>query len=72
MTSVTLVPQRKVCPSIPGTAKGIIMSQPGVTAAEVHYEERSITVTFDEGKTTAEALAAAVGKEIGIALRPGM
>jgi copper chaperone CopZ len=70
MISRTLVPLRGVCPSIPGTAKGIVLSQPGVIDAQVEYETRSITVTFDPVVTTIEKIAHAIGAEIGVALVP--
>lgn len=35
---------------------------------KVHYEERSLDITFDDAETTAETIIAAIGKEMGLAL----
>lgn len=68
MKTVTFHPSRIGCPSIPGTMKGVVNSIEGVESAEVHYEERSLDVTFDEKKTSTEEIIKSVGKEMGLAL----
>ncbi len=69
--TVTLHPSRIGCPSIPGTMKGIIMSVKGVQDVAVHYEDRSIDVTFDDAHASVEQIIKAVGSEMGLALEPG-
>ncbi len=64
-------PSRIGCPSIPGTMKGIVMSLAGVTDVRVRYEERSIDVTFDDAKTSPDAITAAIGREMGLAMEQG-
>lgn len=66
--TITLHPSRIGCPSIPGTMKGIIMSVKGVTDVVVHYESRSVDVTFDDQEATVEGIVKAVGDEMGLAL----
>lgn len=63
-----IVPLRKLCPSLPGTMKGILMSLPGVTDAEVEYETRSLTVTYDDALLSEATLLSEIGKETGIAM----
>lgn len=69
--TVTFHPSRIGCPSIPGTMKGIVMTLPGVAAVKVRYEDRSIDVTFDDAKTSEDAIIAAIGKEMGLAMETG-
>ena len=69
--TVTLHPSRIGCPSIPGTMKGIVLSIPGVGAVNVRYEDRSIDVTFDDAKTSVDAIIGAIGKEMGLAMEIG-
>ena len=71
MKTVTLHPSRIGCPSIPGTMKGIIHSIPGVDTVVVRYEDRSLDVTFDETKTSADEIIKNIGQEIGLALEIG-
>lgn len=71
MKSITLHPSRIGCPSIPGTMKGIVTSIPGVTAVKVRYEDRSIDVTFDDAKTSVDAIIDAIGTEMGLAMEVG-
>lgn len=66
--TITLYPSRIGCPSIPGTMKGIIMSVKGVQDVVVHYEDRSVDVTFDDAKTSIDRVIKAVGNEMGLAL----
>ena len=68
---ITLHPSRIGCPSIPGTMKGMVMSIPGVTDVKVRYDDRSLDVTLDDGKTSAEAIAKKIGEEMGLAMEVG-
>ena len=68
----TFCPSRIDCPSIPATMKGVIVSLKGVKDAKVHYEERSVDVTFDDAETSDNAIIQAVGKEMGLALKVAM
>ena len=67
----TLHPSRIGCPSIPGTMKGIVISIPGVSAVKVRDEDRSIDVTFDDEKTSEDAIIKAIGREMGLAMEVG-
>lgn len=69
--TITLHPSRIGCPSIPGTMKGIVSSLPGVADVRVRYEDRSIDVTFDDGKINAEKIIEAIGREMGLAMEIG-
>ena len=69
--TATFLPSRIGCPSIPGTVKGIIVSLPGVQDVKVHYEERSVDVTFDDGRTSEEAISKKIGEEMGLAFSAG-
>ena len=69
--TITLHPSRIGCPSIPGTMKGIIMSLPGVSDVKVRYEDRSIDITFEDEKVSAEKIKEIIGKEMGLAMIEG-
>ena len=50
------------------------MSIPGVINVVVRYEERSLDITFDDGKTSPEILIKKIGDEMGLAMevaKPG-
>ena len=47
------------CPVCPITVKQALTKIPGVTRAEVSFEKRQATVTFDDAKTNVEALTRA-------------
>ena len=47
------------CPVCPITVKQALTNVPGVTGAEVSFEKRQATVTFDDAKTNVEALTRA-------------
>lgn len=68
LRTVTLHPSRIACPSIPGTMKGMILSLPGVHEVKVHYDDRSLDITFNEAETSGEEIIKAIGKEMGLAL----
>ena len=44
------------CPVCPITVKQALTKVPGVTRADVSFEKRQATVTFDDAKTNIEAL----------------
>ena len=72
--TITFRPSRIGCPSIPATMKGMIMSIRGVEDAKIHYEERSVEVTFDDAQTNEGAIIKKIGEEMGLALeavKPG-
>ena len=72
--TITFRPSRIGCPSIPATMKGVIMSIRGVKDAKIHYEERSVEVTFDDAQTNEGAIIKKIGEEMGLALeaaKPG-
>jgi mercuric ion binding protein len=47
------------CPACPITVKQALTKVPGVTRAEVRFEKRQATVTFDDAKTNVETLTRA-------------
>ena len=69
---VTFHPSRIGCPSIPAQMKGIIRSLPGVAEVDVRYDDRSLDVTFDDGKLTERDIIQEVGETLGLALRVGV
>lgn len=62
--TVTLSVPTMDCPACPITVKKALTKVPGVAQANVNFEKREATVTFDDAKTTAEALTKAT-KEAG-------
>lgn len=68
LRTVTLHPSRIGCPSIPGTMKGMILSFKGVREVVIHYQQRSLDVTFDDAETSEQNIIQAIGKEMGLAL----
>lgn len=69
MQTITLAPLRKNCPSLPGTMKGILQSLEGVSAVEVAYDTRQLTITFDPDKATPDAFIKKIGEETGLAMQ---
>ena len=62
--SVTLAVQGMTCPTCPVTIKKALMKEQGVASATVRYEKKELIVSFDDAKTTPEAImksTAAVG-----------
>lgn len=47
------------------------MSLSGVAEVDVHYEERALTVTFDDALTSVSAITKRIGEEVGIAMTEG-
>lgn len=59
--TVTLTVPGMTCAACPFTVKKALTQVEGVTKAEVSYEHREATVSFDESKTNVEALTRASG-----------
>ena len=62
--SVTLAVPGMTCPTCPVTIKKALMKEQGVASVTVHYEKKELIVTFDDAKTTPDAImksTAAVG-----------
>ncbi|MFY3776123.1 mercury resistance system periplasmic binding protein MerP [Marinobacter salsuginis] len=57
--TVTLSVPGMTCSACPITVKAALNRVEGVTSVKVRYEERDATVTFDDAKTTVEALTQA-------------
>ena len=47
---------------------GMVRSIKGVTDVQIHYEERSLDVTYDDAETSPDAIIKTIGKEMGLAL----
>jgi mercuric ion binding protein len=60
--TVTLVVENMTCASCPYIVKQSLTAIPGVTNVAVSFEEKSATVSFDDAKTTADALIDATTK----------
>lgn len=56
---VTLSVPSMDCPVCPITVKKALTKVPGVSQAEVNFEKRRATVTFDDARTNVEALTRA-------------
>ena len=54
--TVTLSVPTMYCTACPITVKKALTRVPGVSAAEVSLEKRQATVTFDDSRTSVEAL----------------
>jgi periplasmic mercuric ion binding protein len=62
--SVTLAVPGMTCPTCPVTIKKALMKEQGVASVTVHYEKKELIVSFDDAKTTPDAImksTAAVG-----------
>jgi mercuric ion binding protein len=59
--SVTLSVPSMDCPVCPITVKKALTKVSGVSGAEVNFERRQAKVTFDDSKTSVEALTRATG-----------
>ena len=57
--TVTLAVPGMTCAACPITVKTALTKVEGVTKAEVSFENREATVTFDDAKTNAQALTKA-------------
>lgn len=56
---VTLSVQSMTCPVCPITVKKALSKVPGVSKAKVNFERHEATVTFDDAKTSLDALTKA-------------
>ena len=54
--TVTLSVPSMDCPVCPITVKKALIKVPGVSQAEVNFDKRLATVTFDDAKTSVEVL----------------
>ncbi|MBE0615181.1 MAG: mercury resistance system periplasmic binding protein MerP [Burkholderiales bacterium] len=54
--TVTLSVPTMDCPVCPITVKKALVKVPGVSHAKVNFDKRLATVTFDDAKTTIDAL----------------
>jgi mercuric ion binding protein len=62
--SVTLAVPGMTCPTCPVTIKNALMKEQGVASVTVRYEKKELFVSFDDAKTTPDAImksTAAVG-----------
>jgi mercuric ion binding protein len=57
--TVTFAVDNMTCASCPYIVKSSMTAVPGVAKVAVSFETKTATVTFDDGKTTAQAIAAA-------------
>jgi mercuric ion binding protein len=57
--TVTLSVPTMDCPVCPITVKKALLNVPGVSQAEVNFDKRLATVTFDDAKTSVDALTRA-------------
>ena len=60
--TVTLAVQNMYCAACPHTVKSSLEAVPGVKKAMVAYKDKTAVVTFDDAKTTVDALTAATTK----------
>ena len=57
--TITFAVDNMTCASCPYVVKSSMAAVPGVTKVVVSFEAKTATVTFDDGRTTADAIAAA-------------
>lgn len=57
--TVTLSVPTMDCPVCPITVKKALTKVPGVSQAEVNFDKRLVTVTFDDSRTSIEVLTRA-------------
>jgi len=55
--TVTLAVENMTCASCPYIVRKAMASVPGVTKVDVSYERKTAVVTFDDAKTTIDAVA---------------
>jgi periplasmic mercuric ion binding protein len=60
--TVTLAVQNMYCAACPHTVKSSLEAVPGVKRTIVTYKNKTAVVTFDDAKTTVDALTAATTK----------
>jgi mercuric ion binding protein len=66
---VTFTVDNMTCASCPYIVKTSMEAVPGVTTVAVSFEAKTATVTFDDAKTTPDAIAAA-STDAGYPARP--
>jgi periplasmic mercuric ion binding protein len=54
--SVTLAVPGMTCPTCPITIKKALMKEQGVASVTVHNEKKELIVSFDDAKTTPDAI----------------
>jgi len=57
--TVTLNVSKMTCEACPITVRKALQKVPGVSNVEVLYERKQVVVTFDDGKTSTDALVKA-------------
>ena len=57
--TTTFAVENMTCASCPYIVKSSMAAVPGVAKVAVSFEAKTATVTFDDGKTSADAIAAA-------------
>lgn len=67
--TVTLAVENMTCSTCPITVRMSLTKLTGVKAADVSFERKTATVTFDDGKTSVEALVKAT-TEAGYPAKP--
>lgn len=67
--TVTLAVENMTCASCPYIVKKTMEGVPGVSGVTVFYEKKTAIVTFDDAKTTADAIAQA-SANIGFPAKP--
>ena len=67
--TVTLTVENMTCPSCPYMVREAMAAVPGVSRVTVSFERKAAVVTFDDARTTAEAVAAA-SANAGFPARP--
>ena len=60
--TVKLAVSNMYCAACPSTVKKALSAVPGVTKADVSYEDKSAVVTFDDQKASVQTLIDAVTK----------
>ncbi len=59
--AVTLAVPGMTCPTCPVTIKKALMKEQGVTSVTVRYEKKELIVSFDDAKTTPDAIMKSTG-----------
>lgn len=67
--TMTFAVENMTCASCPYIVKKTLASVPGVSKVDVSFEKKMAVVTFDDAKTTPDALAAASARA-GFPARP--
>lgn len=54
--TVSVLIEKMNCPTCPVTIKRALMKDSGVSAVAVHYDQQQLDVSFDDAKTTLDAI----------------